>query len=110
MRGGDGGGQCEHDALGNQSELDKTAVGGEFPSDGVAVGGGLSVEVLVACLVVAYAGDQMVSHAQEWQRDLARSVIGVGHEVIRGVEPIGKCVAAGNKQPAPPAILMSRHS
>ena len=40
---GDGGGQGEQDALGNESELDEAVVGGEFPSDGVAVLGGLAV-------------------------------------------------------------------
>ncbi len=47
---GAGGGEREHDALGNESELDEAVVCGKFPSDGVAVLAGLAVQVLVAGL------------------------------------------------------------
>ena len=52
---GDGCGEGEHDALGNQPELDEAVVGGEFPAHGVAIGPGLVVEVLVPAGAIVLA-------------------------------------------------------
>ena len=71
---GDGGGQGDQDSLRDESELDESVIGVEFPADGGSVAGSFPVQVLVA-RVALEGGHAQHPEAVEEGADDAQGVL-----------------------------------